>query len=140
MLVDGLLIVICLWIVFASMKLLAKIHHQAYNDRLTGLPNRFRCEQLLRGADDVARAHQEIGAVIVLDINDFQSVNDTLGHAIADQLLVAYAKRLNDSIDDAAIACAIGGDEFVIIVPDVREAEKAMAIAEKVRNLSLIHI
>ena len=134
LLIDSLLIVICLWIVFASMKLLAKIHHQAYSDRLTGLPNRFRCEQLLRGADDVARAHQEIGAVIVIDIDDFQSVNDTLGHAIADQLLVAYAKRLNDSIDDAAIACAIGGDEFVIIVPDVREAEKAMAIAEKVRN------
>ena len=134
LMIDTILIVICLWIVFASMKLLAKIHHQAYNDRLTGLPNRFRCEQLLRSADNTARAHQEVGAIIVLDVDDFQSVNDTLGHAIADQLLVAFAKRLDDCIDDSAIACAIGGDEFVVIVPDVRLAETAVSIAENLRN------
>jgi len=131
---DTILIFVCLWVVLAAMKLLAKIHHQAYNDRLTGLPNRFRCEQLLQSADSTARQHKETGAVIIVDVDEFQTVNDTLGHGIADKLLTAMGKRLRDRLGDTATPCSLGADEFAIIVPDVRTPDAAIAIAESIRR------
>ncbi|MFT7625237.1 MAG: diguanylate cyclase (GGDEF)-like protein [Myxococcota bacterium] len=94
----------------------------AYRDCLTGLHNRRYFEERLR--EECARATRTDGysfSVILLDIDDFKSVNDTLGHASGDDVLVSVARFLRESIREVDLPCRLGGDEFALLLPATDE-------------------
>jgi diguanylate cyclase (GGDEF)-like protein len=98
--------------------------HQATHDMLTGLPNRILF--LTRAA----AALSESGgvAIVLLDIDRFKDVNDTLGHAIGDRLLCEIAERLLRAVSGRATVARLGGDEFALVIPDVTDPERAVAV------------
>lgn len=104
----------------------------ALQDPLTGLPNRalFRThlhQELIR-----ARRSQQICALLVIDLDHFKDINDTLGHPTGDRLLAAVAARLKGSLRQSDTPARLGGDEFAVILPDLRSPEDAASIAQKV--------
>ncbi len=113
----------------------AQIVAQAYNDPLTKLPNRAR---LLDRLDvDVAQAkrHDRKLAVVYIDIDFFKYVNDSFGHSVGDSLLQSLALRLKRSVREADTVARMGGDEFVILVPELRQSEDLASIAAKILSL-----
>src|SRR6185295_9767379 len=96
-----------------------ELHHQAYHDPLTGLPNRLMFMERLRG--ELADGTDTLG-VLFIDVDDFKIVNDTLGHAVGDALLVSVAGRLRHSVRPQDIVARLGGDEFAVMLPDVEDA------------------
>ncbi|GAB3256959.1 putative bifunctional diguanylate cyclase/phosphodiesterase [Nocardioides dilutus] len=94
----------------------SQLHHQALHDALTGLPNRAlvmdRAEQML--ARD--RRHHTSSALLFLDLDNFKNVNDTLGHAVGDRLLIGVADRLSSTLRGVDTIGRMGGDEFVVLV------------------------
>ena len=94
----------------------ATIRKQSQYDTLTGLPNRALFnEQLRRRVDDARRTGESL-AVLLLDLNGFKEVNDTLGHAVGDQLLQAIAGRLASYLPERSLVARLGGDEFAVLV------------------------
>jgi diguanylate cyclase (GGDEF)-like protein/PAS domain S-box-containing protein len=109
-----------------------RLLHDAFHDALTGLPNRAlfldRLEQLLRNQQ---RHPEQAYAVLFLDLDRFKVVNDSLGHGVGDQLLVAVADRLSKAVRPNDTVARLGGDEFAILLHDVRGAD-AVQVAERV--------
>ena len=97
-----------------------RLHHQAFHDALTGLPNRVLFAERVAAALDRARsAGVENGpTVLVLDLDDFKVVNDTWGHPAGDDILVGVADRLRQAIRPADTPARLGGDEFAILLDD----------------------
>ena len=94
----------------------AQLRHAAFHDPLTGLPNRALFDDRLGAAfDRVARGGGRL-ALLTLDLDGFKQVNDTLGHAVGDELLVAVAQRLRAELRDVDTVARLGGDEFVVLV------------------------
>jgi diguanylate cyclase (GGDEF)-like protein len=126
-----LLIPLLLLYYTASMSL--EREHAAGHDDLTGLPNR----NTLRFELDTALATYERDGVpfglMLIDMNDFKRVNDTLGHQVGDRLLVEFAKRLRDRVRPGDFVARLGGDEFAIIVYEADE-QRSRAVAERVCN------
>jgi diguanylate cyclase (GGDEF)-like protein/PAS domain S-box-containing protein len=108
------------------------VRHMALHDALTGLPNRALLQDRLTLAIALARRNQEHIAVLMLDLDKFKQVNDSLGHHIGDVLLVAVAARLKSCIRDSDTVARLGGDEFVIVLPAI---SGAAAIEQIVRKL-----
>lgn len=108
------------------------IRHQASHDRLTGLPNRLLFDERLSLA--LAYAHQrgEMLAVMFLDLDRFKIINDTLGHAIGDQLLQQVAQRITHCLRKSATFARWGGDEFTLILPNIRSARDAAKVAKQI--------
>ncbi|MFA4916000.1 MAG: PAS domain S-box protein [Syntrophales bacterium] len=108
------------------------IKQLAYHDALTGLPNRL----LLRDRLDMAIVHAERNkkklAMMMLDLDKFKDVNDTLGHQMGDLLLRAVAHRLTGLFRQGDTVSRLGGDEFVVLLPEITGAEDTAAIAEKI--------
>ena len=98
--------------------------HQATHDMLTGLPNRMLF--LSRGA--AALSESSGVAIVLLDIDRFKDVNDTLGHAIGDRLLCEIAERLLRAVSGRATVARLGGDEFALVISDVTDPERAIEI------------
>ncbi|WP_051356941.1 bifunctional diguanylate cyclase/phosphodiesterase [Azorhizobium doebereinerae] len=109
----------------------AAAHHAARHDDLTGLPNRLLFGERLT-ALLASRAAAHPFAVLFLDLDYFKSVNDTLGHAVGDQLLRAVAARLAEEAHPSEVVARIGGDEFAIINTHADQPEAALALAERV--------
>lgn len=109
-----------------------KIHKMAYYDSLTGLPNRALFSDRLGIALAQARRNKRRAAVIMLDLDDFKDVNDNLGHDVGDLLLRASAERLSASLRDSDTIARFGGDEFLLLLTDLKEAEDAGPVAEKI--------
>jgi len=113
------------------------IRYQATHDALTGLPNRALFDQNLDEALDSARALDDRLAVAFFDLDRFKLVNDGLGHKAGDDLLVAVADRLKQSIDEGDIVARMGGDEFILILRDLSDPEdvrpKVVQIMEAMR-------
>jgi diguanylate cyclase (GGDEF)-like protein len=107
-----------------------RIRHSAYHDPLTRLPNRALFQDRL--AQEVGRARRAGNntALLLLDLDRFKTINDTLGHAAGDRLLVEVARRLKARTRDGDTVARLGGDEFVLIASTLRHAEDAAAIAE----------
>ena len=116
----------------------------AYFDALTGLPNREQSRERLTSALAGARTHAHMTAVLYLDLDNFKRVNDTLGHAVGDELLCLVASRLRHSLRaedatplDPRLSARsnhigrLGGDEFIVILPNVRNADDAAAVAAR---------
>ncbi|SFJ76370.1 diguanylate cyclase (GGDEF) domain-containing protein [Cellulomonas sp. KH9] len=104
-------------------------------DSLTGLPNRrLLSDQMQRAIDRVADEGARVG-LILLDIDRFKDINDTLGHDQGDELLQQVAERLRHALRDDDVVARLGGDEFAILLPDVRTVANAERLARRVRGL-----
>ncbi|MCM4076086.1 putative bifunctional diguanylate cyclase/phosphodiesterase [Paractinoplanes hotanensis] len=97
----------------------AKLTHQAMHDSLTGLANRALMEQHVGRLLDEGRPFH----VALLDLDDFKTVNDRLGHHVGDLLIMATGSRLTGVVDDRGLVARLGGDEFIVVVPDGSEIE-----------------
>jgi len=108
------------------------IRHLAYHDALTGLPNRALFEDRLKLA--LAQAHRggQLLAVLFLDLDHFKLINDTLGHAVGDQLLNSLASGLSHLLREGDTAARVGGDEFIVLLPVIGRVEDAVEVSERV--------
>jgi diguanylate cyclase (GGDEF)-like protein/PAS domain S-box-containing protein len=110
----------------------ARIQYLAHHDPLTGLPNRILLQDRLRQALIRAARHRGMVAVLLLDLDRFKTVNDSLGHAVGDRLLQAFGQRLKGLVGEADTVSRRGGDEFVIVLSDPRRAEDAGQLAGRI--------
>lgn len=113
-------------------RLEAELHHMAYHDMLTELPNRRMLCNLLDQALMETREQEKMLAVLYLDCDDFKTINDTFGHDAGDEFLRGLSKRLRYSVRDTDILARIGGDEFIIILPAISQVEEVTKIAERI--------
>ncbi len=115
-----------------------KIKHLAYYDQLTQLPNRRLMLDRLDQASTGCARHGRQGALMLIDLDDFKSLNDTMGHAVGDSLLIEVASRLGSCVRDGDTVARLGGDEFVVIIGDLDDGElaaiKAERVAEKIQE------
>jgi diguanylate cyclase (GGDEF)-like protein/PAS domain S-box-containing protein len=109
----------------------ARIEHMAHHDWLTGLPNRVLFRQRLNAALQAAPREGVDFAVLCIDLDRFKAVNDTLGHGSGDCLLQMVAARLQMLVRGGDTVARIGGDEFTLIQLEVRHAEQAIRLAER---------
>jgi diguanylate cyclase (GGDEF)-like protein/PAS domain S-box-containing protein len=110
----------------------AHMLHLARFDALTQLPNRSHFRDITEDAVSEARRHGEHRAIIFVDLDHFKTVNDSLGHAVGDQLLQEVAERLADSLRAGDAVGRLGGDEFVILLRNVETAAEVAVVAERV--------
>jgi len=104
-------------------------------DSLTGLPNRrLLADRMRRGIDQARDEGTRVGLVL-LDIDRFKDINDTLGHDRGDELLEQVADRMRDALRDEDIVARLGGDEFAVLLPDVRTVANAERLAQRIRAL-----
>ncbi|MCX4986398.1 aminotransferase class I/II-fold pyridoxal phosphate-dependent enzyme [Streptomyces sp. NBC_00572] len=113
-------------------KLERELTHRAFHDSLTGLPNRVllleRVERaLLRG-----RRESTLTCMLFVDLDDFKVVNDTMGHSVGDELLVAVARRLTSVLRLTDTAARLGGDEFAVLIEGAREPRDAETLAAEI--------
>jgi len=109
-----------------------KIQYLAYHDSLTDLPNRKLFFDRLGIALALAHRNQSSLAILMLDLDNFKQVNDTFGHAARDNILKAAAGRLTSVLRKGDTVARFGGDEFVLILPDLKEIDDAINVAGKV--------
>ncbi|HZR37784.1 MAG TPA: EAL domain-containing protein [Nevskia sp.] len=110
----------------------SRIRYLALHDTLTGLPNRVLLHDRLNQAIAQARRNRRQVSVLMLDLDHFKHINDSLGHHVGDHLLEATAVRLRACLRESDIAARLGGDEFVIALPEAAEDADAALVAEKV--------
>lgn len=110
----------------------AFINFQAYHDLLTRLPNRALFKDRLSVAITQAQRNQSQLAVMFIDLDRFKIINDSLGHTMGDRLLQAVSQRLQLSIRKGDTLSRFGGDEFTLLLPEVKDASAAIQIAEKI--------
>jgi diguanylate cyclase (GGDEF)-like protein/PAS domain S-box-containing protein len=108
------------------------IHYMAHHDALTGLPNRRLMQDRLNQAIMQARRKQRHVAVLFLDLDRFKLLNDTLGHDTGDYILKDVARRLCTCVREVDTVSREGGDEFVVILPDLDRPENARVVADKI--------
>lgn len=109
-----------------------QVRHCAYHDGLTGLPNRSLLMDRLNQAIVRATRQHKILALLFIDMDGFKSVNDNLGHVAGDNLLQQVALRLTNCIRGGDTVCRYGGDEFVVMLPEVDDEESVKAVVEKI--------
>jgi len=108
-----------------------RLVHLAYHDALTDLPNRALLQDRLTQAARVAHREGSSVALLVLDLNGFKGINDTLGHHAGDLLLQSVASRIRATVRDADTVARLGGDEFAVVLP-LTDVEGALSTAQKV--------
>jgi diguanylate cyclase (GGDEF)-like protein len=112
-----------------------RMRHQAYHDPLTGLPNRASFVEHLHEAMRRAKRAQWPLALLFVDLDLFKRVNDSLGHDAGDRLLRVAAERIRRSVREADMLFRMGGDEFTVLLEDVRGPEEAAMVAQRVIEL-----
>ena len=112
-----------------------QLTHQALHDPLTKIANRVLFRDRVNHALSKQRRDNTSLAVLFLDLDNFKSVNDSIGHGAGDNLLIAVAQRLQDCLRSSDTAARLGGDEFAVLVESVRNSEEAVMIAERVRSV-----
>jgi len=108
------------------------IHYMAHHDALTGLPNRRLMQDRLHQAIMAARRKQRHVGVLFTDLDRFKVVNDTLGHDTGDFILKEIARRLVSCVREVDTVCREGGDEFIVILPELERPEHARTVADKI--------
>jgi len=108
-----------------------QLSHQALHDSLTGLPNRVLFENRLSQAHARTARRGGWNAVMLLDLDDFKEVNDTLGHLVGDELLVALARRFEEVTRSTDTLCRFGGDEFIYLAEELASPAQAEEVAER---------
>jgi diguanylate cyclase (GGDEF)-like protein/PAS domain S-box-containing protein len=115
-------------------KIEERMRYMAQHDTLTGLPNRTLFADRLQKALQYVSRHQKSLALMLLDLNKFKPVNDTHGHAVGDLLLQQVAERLKQAIRASDTVARVGGDEFIILLPQIDEPHHALMVAEKIQH------
>ncbi len=109
--------------------------YNALHDSLTGLPNRIlfvdRAEMLLKKSK---RNHDYVFALLFLDFDRFKLINDSLGHMVGDQLLIAISQLLQDSVRMSDTIARLGGDEFTILLDDIHDVSEPLIVAERIQQ------
>ncbi|MBB3182832.1 diguanylate cyclase (GGDEF)-like protein/PAS domain S-box-containing protein [Halomonas fontilapidosi] len=113
----------------------ARLAYHASHDALTGLANRALLEDRLAHDFELARRQGQLLAVLFVDLDEFKPINDSLGHAIGDQLLRGVAKRLSAAMRAGDTLARLGGDEFVILLPDLHNEEQALHVVERLLTI-----
>lgn len=108
------------------------LSHLAHHDVLTGLPNRIVLLDRLNQAIELARRQSGQLAVMFMDLDQFKHINDSLGHAVGDQLLQSVAQRLVTCVRQSDTVSRQGGDEFMLLLPHIERAEDAAIFAQKI--------
>ncbi len=111
-----------------------QLSHQAFHDSLTGLPNRVLFLDRVQHALDRTHRSATTVAVLFIDLDDFKTVNDSLGHAAGDELLVAVGERLHAATRGSDTTARLGGDEFAVLLEDIRSPQQATDAARRVLN------
>ncbi len=122
-----------------------QIRYFAYHDSLTKLPNRLMFGEYLKRALAHAKRNQRALALLFVDLDDFKHINDTLGHAAGDQVLIEFSQRLlrclraddyvsrpDPATEEGDTIARLGGDEFTVLLPDIQDAFQAATVAERV--------
>ena len=128
--VDGL--VFTLRDVTEQHKLEGQLRHRAFHDALTGLPNRVLFQDRIAQQLAAAKRTGMIVGVLFVDLDDFKMVNDTKGHSVGDDLLVAAAARLGALVRESDTAARLGGDEFALLIGAVGDTAAVEAAADRV--------
>lgn len=116
-------------------KVQQQVHRMAYYDSLTGLPNRILFFNTLKQELEKSKQNGQKGALFFVDLDNFKTINDTIGHAFGDELLKTVAKMIQASIGQSAMAARIGGDEFIILSPNVANMVEVVDIARKLLSI-----
>jgi diguanylate cyclase (GGDEF)-like protein/PAS domain S-box-containing protein len=117
--------------VSATRTMALQMAHLAEHDFLTGLPNRMLLHDRVRQAISLSRRHMKKVVVMFLDLDGFKHINDSLGHPIGDKLLESVAGRLVDCVRDSDTVSRQGGDEFIVLLSEVEQAEDAALTAQR---------
>ena len=117
-----------------SRAMALEMAHLAQHDFLTGLPNRLLLTERFSHAIGLAQRHSKQVGLLFLDLDNFKHINDSLGHAIGDQLLQSVANRLVASVRATDTVCRQGGDEFVILLDEIGQPQDAAHVAETLRT------
>jgi diguanylate cyclase (GGDEF)-like protein/PAS domain S-box-containing protein len=130
---DGQASMLGVWNDITERKNLEKqLAHQAFHDPLTNLANRALFHDRVQHALTRAPRNQKNPAVLFLDLDEFKRVNDTLGHAVGDELLLAVTRRLTNCLRVSDTCARLGGDEFAILLEDVTVTADAVHLAERI--------
>lgn len=108
------------------------VHQLAYSDTLTGLPNRTSWLNRLQARLKTAEEKQNRLGILFVDLDRFKLINDTLGHALGDQLLIEVASRLNSCLDDDHYLARLGGDEFTLLLDETDNGGQSLVMARKI--------
>jgi diguanylate cyclase (GGDEF)-like protein len=111
-----------------------RLHYFAHHDSLTGLANRKHLYDRLKTAMAWSRRNESQIALLLMDLNGFKPINDIFGHHVGDQLLCQVAERLRDCVRETDFIARMGGDEFVLILHDIRGVDDVMAVTQKILN------
>jgi diguanylate cyclase (GGDEF)-like protein/PAS domain S-box-containing protein len=110
-----------------------QLRHQAFHDSLTGLPNRaLFVDRVDHALARVRRAEETLPAVVFIDLDDFKTVNDSLGHGAGDELLGVVADRLRECLRSGDTPARLSGDEFAVLIEDAPDNEAVIEVAERV--------
>ncbi|TMD02455.1 MAG: EAL domain-containing protein, partial [Chloroflexi bacterium] len=110
------------------------VRYLAHHDGLTDLPNRLLFHDRLEQAVEQARRNRQTLAVLFVDLDHFKRINDTLGHAVGDELLVHVAARLRACVRATDTVARVGGDEFTILLPEIARVEDVTTVADKIMH------
>lgn len=121
-------------------KLAEEFRHRAFHDSLTSLPNRAFLNEYFESAAAHARRTSSKILLLLLDLDNFKTINDSLGHNIGDELLRSVALKLKRSLREEDVIVRLGGDEFVVLVSDIDSAENFIALANRVAEKILENV
>ncbi|WP_422124560.1 diguanylate cyclase domain-containing protein [Planococcus sp. X10-3] len=110
-----------------------QLHHYAYHDSLTGLPNRRFLKERISDIIEHSSPDDAL-TVCLLDIDLFKNINDDLGHDVGDSVIQEFGRRLLQSIGKKDVAVRLGGDEFILLLPEVKTREQAGMMAQKIQQ------
>jgi len=110
------------------------LRHQALHDSLTGLPNRLLLQDRLEQAVSTGKRYNRTFALLILDLDRFKNVNDTLGHSVGDHLLIEVSRRLARPLRESDTIVRLGGDEFAVLLPNSEQVEDAWRAAERLQH------
>ncbi|MEP6547245.1 MAG: GGDEF domain-containing protein [Gammaproteobacteria bacterium] len=112
----------------------AQVKQLADRDELTGLYNRRRMREMLESAIEEAARQEQCVGLLFIDLNGFKGINDEYGHAAGDKILTTVATRIAARVRNSDIVCRYGGDEFVVVLPNVPDAGAVTNVADAIRE------